>query len=51
MLMITNLIKPRMGKLMFNHFNKNNSPKFCNGFRDGYIFKLTLGSDRSELCF
>ena len=49
--MITNLIKPGMGKLILNHFNRNSFPEFRNGFLDSYFFKLTLGSDGFELRF
>ena len=49
--MITNSIKPRMGKLVLNHLIENNCPKFRNGLLDSYCFKLTLGSDCVELSF
>ena len=50
MFMITNLIKPHMGKLKLNHLIGNNSPEFCSGLIDSYFFKLTLESDCLELC-
>ena len=49
--MITNLIKPRMGKLMLNHMIGNTYPEFRNGILDSKFFKLTLGSGCLELCF
>ena len=51
MLMITNLIEPRMGKLILSHLIVNNCPEFRNGLLDSYFFKLTLGSDCLELWF
>ena len=51
MFLITNLIKSRIGKLIFNHLIGNNCLEFCNGFLGSYFFKLTLGSDCLELCF
>ena len=45
MFIITNLIEPRMGKLILNHLTGNNCPEFHNGLLDSYFFKLTLGSD------
>ena len=49
MSVITNLIDPRIRKLILNHLTGNNCPEFCNGFLDTYFFKLTLGSDCLEL--
>ena len=43
--MITNLIKPRMRKLILNHLIGNDSPEFHNGLLGCYFFKLNLGSD------
>ena len=43
--MITNLIKPRMRKLILNHLIGNDSPEFHNGLLGSYFFKLNLGSD------
>ena len=45
MFMITNLIEPRMGKLILNHLIGNNRPEFRNGFMDSYFFKRTLKSN------
>ena len=50
MFMITDLIKPRLGKLRCNYLIGNNRPEFHNGPLDIYFFKLALGSDCSELC-
>ena len=44
--MITNLIEPRIEKLMFNHFIENR-----NILMDSYFFKLILRRDCLELCF
>ena len=41
MFMITNLIKPHMGKPIRNHLFGNNYPEFHNGLLDCYFFKLT----------
>ena len=49
--MITNLIEPRMGKLILSHLIVNNCLEFRNGLLDSYFFKLTLGSDCLELWF
>ena len=49
--MITNLIKPWMGKLILNHLIGNNFPEFHIRLLGSYLFKLTLGSDCLELCF
>ena len=49
--MITNLIEPRMGKLILNYLIGNNCPEFCDGILDSYFIKLTLESDCLELCF
>ena len=49
--MITNLIEPRMGKLILNHLTGNNCQELCNGPPDSYFFRLTFGSDSLELCF
>ena len=51
MLVITNVIELRMGKLILNHLIGNNYPEFRSGLLDSYFFKLTLGSDYLELCF
>ena len=51
MFMVTNLIKPRKGKLTLNHLIGNNCPEFCNGVPDSYFFKLTLWRDCLQLCF
>ena len=48
MFMISNLIGPRMRKLIVNHLIGNNCREFCCGLLDSYLFKLNLGS---ELCF
>ena len=45
MLMITNLIETRIGKLILNHLNGNNGPEFCDELLDRDFFELTLGSD------
>ena len=50
MLMITNLIEPRTGKLIFYHLIGNTSPEFPNGLLDSYFLKLTLGND-CFVCF
>ena len=42
MFMITNLIKPRIGKLILTHLIGNNCPEFRNGLLDCYFIKLTL---------
>ena len=47
--MITNLIQPRMGKLMLNHLIGNTCPEFCNGLLASCFFKFTLGSNCLEL--
>ena len=49
MFMITNLIEPRMGKLILNNLIGNNCPEFYNGLLESYFFKLTLESDFLEL--
>ena len=51
MFMITNLIVPRMGKLILNNLIGNSNQEFRNGFLDSYLFQLTLGSNYLELCF
>ena len=51
MFVITNLIKPWMGKLILNHLIGNNFPEFHIRLLGSYFFKLTLGSDCLELCF
>ena len=52
MIMIINLIEPRIGKVILNHLTGNNCLEFCNGLTlNSYFFKLTLGSDCLELCF
>ena len=51
MFMMTDLIEPRMEKLILNHLIGNNCPVFRNGSLGSYFFKLTLGSDYLELCF
>ena len=51
MLMITNLIEPRVRKLILKHLIGNIFSEFRNGFLDSYFFKLTLGSDCLELYF
>ena len=43
--MIANLIKPRMGKLIFNHLIGYYCPELRNRLLGSYFFKLTLGSD------
>ena len=48
--MITNMIEPRIRKLILNHLIGNNCPEFYNRLLDSYFFKLTLGSDYLELC-
>ena len=50
-LMITNLIEPRVRKLILKHLIGNIFSEFRNGFLDSYFFKLTLGSDCLELYF
>ena len=40
--MITNLIDPRMGKLMLNHLVENNLPEFCNGLFYGDLPKFGI---------
>ena len=42
MLMIINLIEPRIGKLIINHLIGNTFSEFRNGLLDSYFFKLTL---------
>ena len=42
MFMITNLIEPRMGKLVLNHLIRNNILEFLNGLLDSYFFKTDL---------
>ena len=49
MFMITNSIKPRIGKLILNNLTGNNCPEFCNGLLDSYFFKLTSDGDCLEL--
>ena len=50
--MTTNLIEPRIGKLILNHLIGNNCPEFLNdGLLDSHFFKLTLESGCLELCF
>ena len=49
MFMITNSIKPRMGKLILNNLTGNNWLEFCNGPLDSYFFKLTSDADCLEL--
>ena len=44
MLMITNLIKLRMGKLILNDVVWKICPEFHNEIQDNYFFKLTLVS-------
>ena len=51
MLMITNLIARRIGKLILNHLVGNTCPEFRNGLLDSYFFILSLGRDCLELCF
>ena len=51
MLMITNLIEPRKGKLFLNHLIENLCPEFRNGLLDSYFFRLTLGSECLQFCF
>ena len=50
-MLMTNLMKPCMEKLILNHLVKKNCPEFCNRFLDSYFFKLTLWSDCLEHCF
>ena len=50
MLMITNSIEPRMGKLILDQLIVTNCSEFHNGLLDSYFFKLSLGSDCLELC-
>ena len=40
--MITNLIELRIGKLILNHFIKNNCPEFPNGILDSYFFQIDI---------
>ena len=49
--MITNLIEPRMWKLILNHLIGNNCPEFRNGLLDSYFFKLNLGNDCLDFRF
>ena len=49
--MITNLIEPRMGKVILNHLIENNCPEFHSGLLGTYFFKMALGSDCLELCY
>ena len=49
--MVTNLSKPRNGKLVLDRLIGNNCPEFRNGLPNIYFFKLTLGSDYLELFF
>ena len=49
--MINNLIEIRMKKLILDYLVGNKCPEFYHGLLDSYFFKLTLGSDFSELCF
>ena len=51
MLVITNLIESRMGKLILNHLIENTCREFHNGFLTSSFFKLTLESDFLGLCF
>ena len=51
MLLIINLIEPRMGKLILNNLIGNACPEFRNGLLDSYFFELALGSGCLELCF
>ena len=46
--MITNLIKPRIRKLILNHLTGNNCPEFPNGLLDSHFFRQTLGYDCVE---
>ena len=50
MFMISNLIEPRLGKLIL-HLIGNNCPEFRIGPLDNCFFKLTLGSNWLKLCF
>ena len=43
--MITELVEPRMEKLILNHLIENNYTEFRDELLDCYFFKLTLGSD------
>ena len=47
--MITNLIKPLIGKPILNHLIGSNCPEFGSGLLDSYFFKLDLKSDCLEL--
>ena len=40
MFMITNLIEPRMGKLMLNHLIGKNCPEFLNGLLWDFVFSI-----------
>ena len=51
MFMVTNLIEPRMGKLISNNLIGNKCPGFRDGLLGSYFFKLTLGSVSMELFF
>ena len=51
MFLMTNLIEPRMEKLIINHLIGNNCPEFRHGFLDLYFFKLIVGSDCLKRCF
>ena len=39
---VTNLIELRMGKLILNHFFRNNCPEFRNGLLNSYFFRKWL---------
>ena len=41
-MLMTNLMKPCMEKLILKHLVKKNCPEFCNRFLGSYFFKLTL---------
>ena len=43
--MITELVEPRMEKLILNHLTENNCTEFLDGRLDSYFLKLTLRSD------
>ena len=51
MFIITNLIEPRMGKLILNHLIENSCPELAMDFWAVVFFKLTLRSDCLELYF
>ena len=42
MFAITNLIKPRMGKLILYHLIQNNCPDFRNGILDSFFLQPEL---------